>query len=255
MLRLGSAVRRADATASLAGCASLFSGDARQVNDSSTSQDATSGAVKRGMTTGAKVGLGMLPAVICLVTALVVFMVWLRRRRAQNANYPQNPPPVPEKDYPMRGRSGDRSAEGNHRGSRVFNMAAFTTPINYTHKREASIIGQSPTRKSAFQREKGQGDMKTVRLAIPESLYVDRDSPVDGSSPFRLKRGDTMKRLSLGSEISKVWPSPPPAVWIRQPNVPERTVSPLQMQERSRPSAPYKARDTEAEIIGLYSRL
>jgi hypothetical protein len=38
------------------------------------------------------------------------------------------------------------------------------------------------------------------------------ESPIDGSSPFRLKRGNTIKRNTLGSAIANTWPIPPPRV-------------------------------------------
>jgi hypothetical protein len=33
-------------------------------------------------------------------------------------------------------------------------------------------------------------------------------------------------RKSLGSEISSLWPSPPPSVWVKRPQVTERLQSP-----------------------------
>lgn len=60
-----------------------------------------------------------------------------------------------------------------------------------------------------------------INMAAAKSLpNIDElDSPIDGSSPFRLKRGDTVRRSSLGSDLFRLWPTPPTSVWIRPMSV------------------------------------
>ncbi|KAL6704613.1 hypothetical protein ACN47E_008010 [Coniothyrium glycines] len=217
-------------------------------------RNSTASWSKRDMSTGTKVGLAIIPTLLCLGTMLLVSFMWWRKRQMRRKLLDSRPPPVPEKDYQPRGRTTNMTSVHDGRSSRVFNMAAFTTPIHHQHKREASIIGQSPERKSAFQRDECPRDTKTVRLAVPEILQAENDSPVDGRSPFRLKRGDTTKRLTLGSEISKVWPSPPPAAWIRPTIRPGQASSGPHGYDKACKIQGRQPTDTEVEIIGLYTR-
>ncbi|KAF1851193.1 uncharacterized protein K460DRAFT_401219 [Cucurbitaria berberidis CBS 394.84] len=174
--------------------------------------EAPSGPIKHGITFGTKIGLGMIPVIIFLCATWMFFLLWSRKRRVRKAIRPMGPPPVPQKDHYMSGGSIDSS----RRGSKVFNMAAFSTPVHNGRFREAPIVGES-----RFYDQPGvntQHDKHQVgtTIAMPEA---DMDSPVDGKSPFRLKRGDTvhtMRRGSLGTEISSLWPSPPPSAWVKK---------------------------------------
>lgn len=207
--------------------------------------------MKRDMSTTKIVGLSMILAGILFFLAIGGVVIWIQRRRLRRAD---TPPPVPEKDYPLESSpTSEKTEKSQKRSSRIFNMAAFTTPIHGEQKREASVIGQSPDKKSAMHGPKRKAEAKAVRLVVPEESDVkhvsQEDSPVDGSSPFRLSPDNGVKRLSLGTEISKVWPQPPPAIWT---GTPEGATSPQRTRTRIVPSR--KLTDTEAEIIGLYSR-
>lgn len=239
--------------------------------DSSISQRLARGIaswprVKRDLNTKQTIGFSMIPVGMLLALVLVGFLMW--RRRKQRLSYLQDswpqqtfpqedkPPPVPAKDYPPRLKPvlGMTERGRDKRSSRVFNMAAFTTPIHGDDKRERSVIGQSPEKRSALQSPQRKTEAKAVRLVVPEESEVDheslRDSPVDGGSPFRLKPDNGIKRLSLGTEISKAWPSPPPSIWI---GTPQGGITPPQ-PSRTRIVPSRQLTDTEAEIIGLYSR-
>lgn len=165
--------------------------------------------LQQGMTWGMKLGIAMIPVVVCLVGFWVFFLFWLRKRRARKSKS-QAVPPVPRIDHP----SFHGSIESNHRSSKVVSMTAFSTPIYSGKHREMSIIGQART----FDLEEAISPRYepnlSVTLAPPDHPAL-RDSPVDSGSPFRLKRGDTVKRQTLGTEISTLWPSPPPSAWIK----------------------------------------
>jgi hypothetical protein len=188
-----------------------------------------------GITFGSKLGLGMIPVILILCCAWIFFLFWWRRRKARkDVSLP--PPPVPEKDGLFRVPSLD----GERRGSKVFNMAAFSTPIHGRWRqaqvyRESSLLPQhreSETRNEndrrieqnqQYKRSDSYSDI--IRLANSGSARPSSDSPIDLTSPFPLERGDTVRK-SLGSEISSLWPSPPPEVWVKRSNDTERLQSP-----------------------------
>jgi hypothetical protein len=100
----------------------------------------------------------------------------------------------------------------------VLHMAAFSTPIHDERKRGslyATHIAAIPEQSLDMIVDQSQTvapPKKSPRLEAP------LDSPIDGSSPFRLKRGDTVKRHSLGPELARLWPSPPASAWLGRLN-------------------------------------
>jgi hypothetical protein len=193
-----------------------------------------------GMSFGTKLGLGMIPVVIGVCVLWMIFLFWWRRRqktRKASQNVEGEPAPrVPEKDF----LSLVPSLESSRRGSKVFNMAAFSTPIHNASgkRREAQVYRESEQQRIDTEKEAttehaiGQSQPKhndsysdMVRLANSGASRTGPDSPIDRTCPFRLKRGNTI-RGSLGSEISNLWPSPPPEVWVKRPNMTERPHSP-----------------------------
>ena len=188
--------------------------------------EASSGPLKQGITSGTKIGLGIIPVVVFLCAMWIFSLFWWRKRRARKAIRNMGSPPVPEKDPSSFGGSMDSS----RRGSKVLQMSAFSTPIHDGQCREAQAVGESGLRDQTGitnQRGKHHTNATVARLTNPGVSGAEMDSPIDGTSPFRLKRGDTVKRGSLGTEISSLWPSPPPSAWVRkQPSFTDRVVSP-----------------------------
>ncbi|RAQ99328.1 hypothetical protein DDE82_008370 [Stemphylium lycopersici] len=174
------------------------------------------------MPLGTKIGLGMMPVVIAILGLFVFFVFWWRRRKVRQArqSHTSIPPPVPEKDY----SALLPPIESSRNGSKVLTMAAFSTHVNNNRYREAQVFGQ-PMDRGIRIVERDQESGQRIRSVTPprssrsgKSKKKSRsgpDSPIDGSSPFRLKRGDTVRR-SLGSEISDLWPSPPPTAWVKR---------------------------------------
>jgi hypothetical protein len=192
-----------------------------------------------GMSFGTKLGLGMIPVVIGVCALWMIFLFWWRRQKTRKASQSVEAgiaPRVPEKDF----LSLVPSLESSRRGSKVFSMAAFSTPIHNASgkRREAHVYKESeqqrtdPEKEVTTEHAMGQSQHKQndsysdmVRLANSGASRTGPDSPIDRTCPFRLKRGNTV-RGSLGSEISNLWPSPPPEVWVKRPNVTERAHSP-----------------------------
>lgn len=159
------------------------------------------------MTGTTKVGLAMIPIIVALVGLYVLFLFWYRKRRAAR----NIPPPVPEKD----GHSQNGSIISQRRSSKVFRMAAFVAPLHESLQRAAP-----PSRNGGTGHKKNASiDKSIISYPIgpksPSMLEAGLDSPIDGSSPFRLKRGDTVKRSSIGPELQRLWPSPPASAWMK----------------------------------------
>jgi hypothetical protein len=204
-----------------------------------------------GMSSATKIGLGMIPVIIASCAICIFAVFWCRRRKAQRMSQDlESPPPVPEKDYVTRLPSLD----SDRRGSKVFDMAAFSTHIYDGRHREAQVLGQSREFVRSIDQNQDD-DLETLRTP-PRSIKVEkirsgRDSPIDGSSPFRLKRGDTLRR-SLGSEISELWPSPPPTAWVRRQGILDSLPSSRfgrDMNRRSQCSADYKRRSDASSVF------
>jgi hypothetical protein len=185
-------------------------------------------SIQSGMSFGTKLGLGMIPVILLLCCLWLSFLFWWRRRKAQKGVALPPPPPVPEKD----GLFLVPSLGSSRRGSKVFNMAAFSTPVQCGDGRwrEAQVYRQREAAQEEEERRRGEQSQRSEHdsfsdiirfansdLSHPGSSRPGPDSPIDRTSPFRLKRGDTVRR-SLGSEISSLWPSPPPSVWVKRPN-------------------------------------
>jgi hypothetical protein len=169
----------------------------------------------QGMSVATKVGLGMIPIVVFLVGTYILFLFWFRKRRAaQKARrVSTSPPPVPEKDV----KSCNSSIASRRGSSKVLQMAAFSAPLQNGRHRERQFLNPGAAQMEPVQNGKS-GKIGTTMILSPKKdphvVEADLDSPIDGSSPFRLKRGDTVKRNSLGPELARLWPSPPASAWI-----------------------------------------
>jgi hypothetical protein len=191
-----------------------------------------------GMNSTTKVGLAMIPLVVVLVGLYVIFLFWYRKRRAVRKSIRGSiSPPLPEKDLYSYNSSID-SREGS---SKVCQMAAFSAPIHSMRHEEARVGGKStaPHKVPGDKQEGAQVESPAIPMRNAARLiHTDLDSPIDGSSPFRLKRGDTIKRSSLGPELARLWPSPPASVWIK----PLATDGLLPMPMSRRESSVYQER-------------
>jgi len=212
---------------------------------------------KNGLSSAMRLGLAMIPVVVVLTGLYILFLFWFRRQRAA-----RKAPPVPEKDIA-------NSIASRQRSIKVCNMAAFTTPIdgpftriqtkgarkqpprtptlpNIAEKQRANIevapsspdlfaMHYTPTPPPPSTPPKRKNTDIHINMAVASSCpaisYAEQDSPIDGSSPFRLKRGDTVKRHSLGSDLFRLWPTPPTSTYM-QPGVYAERVRPLDVGPR-----------------------
>lgn len=182
----------------------------------------------RGLSAASIAGLAMVPVAMFLIAAAIFMYFWARARRRRGPEIRRlgpTPPPapaVPEKDE--RGfRTHSDSFESMASGGKVTCMTAMSTPV--AHNGWAAQFGSArpqarPSNDSAVrhnpwhdQRPKVSADITTAVLQVPRrEVDEGNDSPIDRSSPFRLKRGDTRKRSSLDSELMNAWPAPPKPV-------------------------------------------
>jgi hypothetical protein len=185
---------------------------------------------RQGLSGATKLGLGLIPVVVILVGLYILFLFWYRKNRStRNSIGKSISPPIPEKDPP----SYDNSVESTRRTSKVLQTSAFSTPVHNDQNREAQVFGQSVVGDEPSKSEGTKIGAETAVAATNTHLVeVDMDSPIDASSPFRLKRGDTVKRTSLGPELARLWPSPPPSIWIK-PYAPNQLPLPINRRESS----------------------
>lgn len=185
------------------------------VPSASAAIESSATTTHHSMNSTTKVGLAIIPLVVVLVGLYVVFLFWYRKRRAARKSIRGSIlPPKREKDL----HSYNSSIDIREGSSKVCQMAAFSAPIHGMRHGEAPIVGESaaPHEVPGVKREGVQVESSVIPIRNAARLInTDLDSPIDGSSPFRLKRGDTIKRSSLGPELARLWPSPPASVWIK----------------------------------------
>lgn len=148
-----------------------------------------------------KVGLVMIPIAVGLCAwGLVLLILWRRRKTHQSHHRITSFATLgPEKVHsPLLS-----SLSSSTRSRRVFTMAAF-----YSRDKQGMSVTR-PTTPPPCNSPVGRAKTDS-----------NPDSPVDGGSPFRLRPGEGRK--SLGSEISELWPSPPPTAWARRQDVLEQ---------------------------------
>jgi hypothetical protein len=202
--------------------------------------EASATPTNRGMPTTTKIGLAMIPVVVVVVGLYILFLFrWRKRRTARKEKRLSISPPVPEKDTP----TYPESVKSNKRSSKVYTMAAFAAPIHDGRHREAHFPGLATVQLEAESISE-EGDVKGHMIKTPRTsqsmseeeqdvkVQMTRtprtsqtmlevptvDSPTDRDSPFRLKRGNTLRRTSLGSELTRLFPTPPTAAWLRPAN-------------------------------------
>lgn len=185
------------------------------------SEPATPPQEKHGLSSRSIAGLAMIPVAMILITmAIFAYFFWLRKRRRQGPIIrhlgPTPPPAVPEKDF----GSPASSFESTTSGGKVRSMTAMSTPVAHTGWVASSRPQPRPSNDSAVhhnpwhdQLPRISADITAAGLQVPRGgMGAGNDSPIDRSSPFRLKRGDTRKRSSLDADIMSAWPAPPQPV-------------------------------------------
>ncbi|OSS45251.1 hypothetical protein B5807_10434 [Epicoccum nigrum] len=190
-------------------------------------------------------GFALIPVGVFLILVAIFAYFWLRKRRRRgpvlrHIGPPPPPPPplppaVPKKDFGSPASSFD-SVSG---GEKARNLSAMSPSVVHAgwissqrpqpRRSHDSAVHHNPWRD---QIPKVSADITTQRLEVPPRGAVESgaDSPIDRTSPFRLKRGDTQKRSSFDLELMSAWPAPPQ---------PAAQPSPLQL---SRPGKSYMER-------------
>jgi hypothetical protein len=185
----------------------------------------------RGLPDTTKIGLAMIPVVVAVIGLYALFLFWWRKRRtARKEKRLSISPPVPEKDTP----TYPSSITSNKRSSKVYTMAAFAAPIHNGRHREAHFpgtIAAQPEQAPVSKPEDVQIRMTATPRTSRNLSVAGLDSPTDRDSPFRLKRGDTLKRMSLGPELARLWPAPPTSAWMKAMNVNDRQLAPTVKRE------------------------
>jgi hypothetical protein len=191
--------------------------------------EASAAPTNRGMPATTKIGLAMIPVAVVVVGLYVLFLFrWRKRRTARKEKRLSISPPVPEKDTP----TYPESVKSNKRSSKVYTMSAFAAPLHDGRHREAHFPGLAMAQSEA----ESMSEEEDVQVQMTKTPRTSRtllevpivDSPTDRGSPFRLKRGNTLRRMSLGPELTRLFPTPPTAARLRPVNAnegqPESTI-------------------------------
>ena len=215
----------------------------------------------RGLSAASIAGLAMIPVAVLLIAGAIFTYFWLRARRRRGPEIrrlgptPLAGPAVPEKDlrsFRTHSESFESTASSPASGGKVTCMTAMSTPV--THNGWAAQVASPrprsrPSNDSAVQHNpwhdqlpKTSADITTAGLQVPRrDIEEGNDSPIDRSSPFRLKRGDTRKRSSLDPDVMSAWPAPPQPV--AQPAPLHTTRTGKSYMERRSISAEYFAQE------------
>jgi hypothetical protein len=185
--------------------------------------------VNNGLTTATKVGLAMIPIVLVTVALWIVLLFWYRRRRSARTVIRQSvTSSVPGKDDP----SYSPSLDSTRRTSKVYQMTAFSTPVHDDRNPDPQTFGDRQVDERVDTGARTKTNVNSVPLRSPHMIEGDLDSPIDARSPFRLKRGDTVKRNSLGTALIQLWPLEPPTALTR-PSTNDELPAPVVRQQRS----------------------
>lgn len=169
---------------------------------SETASGAASDRQSNDHSLASKVGIAMIPVAVILCLVCVAGFFWIRRRRARR-RHPTSDSTLEKEPRPQT----SLEFEPRPSTSKVLSMAAFSTPLDKE---------QSKNRLNTIQGMKSGLNMAATRFGNPDSIQPDLDSPIDRTSPFRLKRGNTIRRCSFESAMTTSWPVPPESVWIKQ---------------------------------------
>lgn len=179
---------------------------------------------QRGLPPAAIAGFALIPVAVFLILVAIFAYFWLRKRRRRgpvirhiDQSLPPPPPPppaVPKKDFGSPASSFDSEAGGEKTRNlsamspRAVHAGWVSSQRSQQRRSHEAAVHHNPWRE---QDPKVSADITTQRLQVPARGAVESgaDSPIDRTSPFRLKRGDTQKRSSFDSELLSAWPTPP----------------------------------------------
>ncbi|KAF3053392.1 hypothetical protein E8E11_011855 [Didymella keratinophila] len=219
---------------------------------------------RRGLSAASIAGLAMIPVAVFLIAGAIFtyFCLRARRRRGPEIRHlgptPPPVPAVPEKDergFRTHSSSFEPMASSPASGGKVTCMTAMSTPLagnGWASQVSTYRPSARPSNDSAIQHNpwhdqlpKTSADITTAGLQIPRrDIDEGNDSPIDRSSPFRLKRGDTRKRSSLDPDVMSAWPAPPQPVAHPAPLHTTRTGK--SYMERRSISAEYFAQEKDS---------
>lgn len=182
------------------------------------SEPTTPAQEHHGLSSKSIAGLAMIPVAAVLIASTIFIYFWLqkRRRRVPVIRHlgPSHPPPVPEKDFSSPTGSFDSLASGG----KVRSMMAMSTPVIHTgwHALQSPQPQPHPPNSIAVHHNPWGDQLSKLSADIASAGIVGRgladdenDSPIDRSSPFRLRRADTRERSSLDPQVMGAWPMPP----------------------------------------------
>ncbi|KAJ4379398.1 hypothetical protein N0V86_005443 [Didymella sp. IMI 355093] len=218
-----------------------------------TSETAVPARERGSLSPASIAGFAMIPVAVFLIAAAIFTYFWLRKRRRPGPEIrhlgPTRPPPplVPEKDF----GSPNGSFDSTWSGGKMRSMTAMSTPLAHNGWVASPRPQARPSNDSAVhhnpwhdQLPKISADITTAGLQVPRrDIDEGNDSPIDRSSPFRLKRGDTKKRTSLDPDLMSAWPAPPQPV--AQPAPLQTSRIGKSYMERRSISAEYFAQEKE----------
>ncbi|KAF2128540.1 hypothetical protein P153DRAFT_386659 [Dothidotthia symphoricarpi CBS 119687] len=178
---------------------------------STTASAVASETSNQGQSLAFKVGLAMIPVVVILCVLSVICIFWRRRRQAFRGLRHPTSYSDPEKE--LRPQTSCET-EPRTSTSKVLNLVAFSTPIQEDAVQQLHQKRTKPNlgRKFALS-------IASTRPGSRDSIQPDLDSPIDRSSPFRLKRGNTVRQCSLGPAMNASWPMPPETARMKQPTI------------------------------------
>lgn len=237
-----------------------FASDTHPTMPATISEPTVPAQDSHGLSAASIAGLAMIPVAVFLIAAAVFTYFWARARRRQGPEIRRlgsTPPAVPEKDMRcFRTHSGslESMASSPACGGKVTCMTAMSTPVTHngwaaqvaTHQPQARPSNDSAVQHNPWhdQLPKISADITTAGLQVPRrDVDEGNDSPIDRSSPFRLKRGDTRKRSSLDPGVMSAWPAPPQPV--AQPAPLRTTRTGKSYMERRSISAEYFAQEKD----------
>ena len=182
------------------------------------SEPATPAQEHHGLSSKSIAGLAMIPVAAILIIVATFTYFWLQKRCRLTPIVrhldPSHPPPVPEKDF----RSPIISFDSSASGGKVRCMMAMSTPVVHKgwHASQGLQPQPQPPNSIAVHQSRWSNQLPKLSADITSAGFVGRgamdienDSPIDRSSPFRLRRGDTRKRSSLDPVVMGAWPMPP----------------------------------------------
>ena len=114
---------------------------------------------------------------------------------------------------PMHTPRPSRSTIANHVPTHERWPSSESVPIMH-RPQHSQMSAASPAQSyqewvSNEQTRRAPIDMAAAQYGSP-MIVEPEESPIDGSSPFRLTRGNSPNRNTLGSAIASTWPLPPP---------------------------------------------